>query len=143
MLATTGSPCWRRQDANVELEQALEELRCEAAEAERMEGAAARAEASGLEQQHDALRVEISSLERLLQSVLMREKRAADERAGEVARATSRAFCVKQESPCSSANDATTTSEPIRIDVAMPPVAGEDGKACIWCPSLSSSWLIT
>ena len=44
-----------------EAAEALEELRCEAAEAERMEGAAARAEASGLEQQHDALRVEIST----------------------------------------------------------------------------------
>ena len=28
-------------------------------------------------------------------------------------------------------SDATTTPEPIQTDVAMPPVVGEDGKACI------------
>ena len=98
---------WQRQDAKVE----------------RMKNAPTRAEASGSEQLHNALRVEVSSLERLLQSVAIRVKRAADKRAGEVAWETSR--------------------EPIRIIIATPPVAGEDGKICVWWTYLSSRWLDT
>ena len=63
---------WQRQDANAKLRQALKVLRCEAEEAERMKSTPTKAETSGLEQLHNALRVEVSNLERPLLSVAIR-----------------------------------------------------------------------